>query len=166
MFSEQKLIKAMEALKNGDDSSFDVIYDQTNRLVYYVIYSILKNHHQSEDVMQDVYMKVCEKISSYTNSPKAWISTIARNLAINQYNKNKKEVSDFDFDKISTTRPETPLIDLAAKILPEDEFTITMLCVCEGYKRREVAKIVNLSTSGVTWKLDNALKKLKKEVQK
>ena len=36
-----------------------------------------------------------------------------------------------------------------------------MLCICEGYKRREVAEITGLSTSGVTWKLHNALEKLK-----
>jgi len=40
-----------------------------------------------------------------------------------------------------------------------------MLCVVEGYKRREVAKMYNLSTSGVTWKLNNALEKLRRELQ-
>ena len=45
---------------------------------------------------------------------------------------------------------DTPLIDLASRILEEDEFNIVMLCVVEKYKRREVAKLFNLSTSRVT----------------
>lgn len=170
MFDAKKLNKSMNALKNGDDSHFDIIYEQTHRLVYYIIYSILKNKEDSEDVMQQVYMRVYEKIDQYTDSPKAWISTIARNLAINKYNKNKREklnyLDDYILLKVPSYDEETPLIDMASKVLDEDEFTIVMLCVVEKYKRREVAQIFNLSTSGVTWKLNNALEKLRKELQK
>lgn len=169
MFNVKRLEKSMLLLKNGDDREFDIIYEETNRLVYYIIYSILKNKEESEDVMQQVYMRIYDKIDQYTDSPKAWISSIARNLAINQYNKNKKQnvsyLDDTDLMKIGTGDEETPLIDLASKILDEEEFNIVMLCVVENYKRREVAEIFNLSTSGVTWKLNNALEKLRKELQ-
>lgn len=169
MFNVKRLEKSMLLLKNGDDREFNIIYEETNRLVYYIIYSILKNKEESEDVMQQVYMKIYDKIDQYTDSPKAWISTIARNLAINQYNKNKKQnvgyLDDTDLMKIGASDGDTPLIDLAAKILDEEEFKIVMLCVVENYKRREVAEIFNLSTSGVTWKLNNALEKLRKELQ-
>lgn len=167
MFSEQKLAKSMEALKNGNDSSFDIIYEETHRLVYYIIYAIVKDHELSEDIMQDVYMKVYEKIKTYTASPKAWIGAIARNLAINAYHKQQKELTiTYDVADEIILNQETPLINLASQILPEDEFLILMLCVCEGYKRKEVAKITGLSISGVTWKLQQALEKVKKEVQK
>lgn len=159
----------MQALKNGDDSYFDIIYEQTHRLVYYIIYSILKNKEDSEDIMQQVYMRIYEKIDQYTDSPKAWISMIARNLAINQYNKNKREKNNYLDDdvllSIASYDEKTPLIDMASKVLDEEEFTIVMLCVVEKYKRREVAELYNLSTSGVTWKLNNALEKLRKELQ-
>lgn len=159
----------MMALKNGDDSQFEIIYEETHRLVYYIIYSILKNKEDSEDVMQQVYMTIYKKIDQYTNSPKAWISMIARNLAINQYNKNKKEkinyLDDVELNRLSIPDEKTPLIDFAAKVLSEEEFLLIMLCVVEGYKRREVAKMYNLSTSGVTWKLNNALEKLRRELQ-
>jgi RNA polymerase sigma-70 factor (ECF subfamily) len=168
VFDEKRLEKSMIALKNGDESSFDFIYEQTHRLVYYIIYPIVKDQGRAEDVMQSVYMKVYDKISTYTHSPKAWIGTIARNLAINEYNKNKdNQVIDYETaDLNSDKKQDTPLIDMASKVLNEDEFMIVMLCVCEEYKRREVAKLMNLSTSGVSWKLDQALKKLKKEVEK
>ena len=169
VFDVRKLEKSMQALKNGDESNFDVIYEQTHRLVYYIIYSILKNKEESEDIMQQVYMKVFEKINQYTDSPKAWISAIARNLAINQYNKLKKTqtdyLDDYEIAKLSSYDEKTPLIDFAAKVLNEEEFSIVMLSVVEGYKRREIAKLYNLSTSGVTWKLNNALEKIRKEWQ-
>ena len=167
MFDNKKLIKAIEKFKNGDTSAFNHIYEQTNRLIYYTIYPIVKDHALAEDIMQNVFIKIYENIDSYTerNSPKAWIVTIARNLAINEYNHKKREVIvDIDtIDYLDNTEEtkETPLIDLAEEHLEEDEFIIVMLCICEGYKRREVAEITGLSTSGVAWKLHNALEKLK-----
>lgn len=167
MFDNQKLNKSLLALKNGDDQAFGYIYEATEHLVYYTVYSILKNRTRTEDIMQSTYIKVYENIGSYqSNAPKAWIVTIARNLAINEYNRLKREqlVEAEALDTIAADRKnaDTPLIDLAAKSLPEDEFMIVMLCICEGYKRREVAELLHLSPSGVTWKLDQALKKLRK----
>ncbi|HHU55130.1 MAG TPA: RNA polymerase sigma factor [Acholeplasmataceae bacterium] len=169
MFNSKLLEQSMEKLKQGDVSSFDIIYKETHRLVFYVIYQILQNKTLCEDIMQDVYIKVYQKISTYQNqnSPKAWICMIARNLALNEL-KRRERVQILDQDKINEIQAkyeETPLIDLASKILPEDEYLILMMCVVEGYRRREVAKIFNLSTSGVTWKLNQALTKLKKEVE-
>lgn len=171
MFDNHKLEISMKRLKNGDLQAFDEIYDQTNRIVYYVIYQIVKEQSLAEDVMQDVYMHLVDKIDLYDpqTTPKAWIVQMARNLAINEYNKRTKEmiVEDEEIDLIasSPTSKETPLIDLARANLPEDEFLILMLCVGEGKTRKEVAEVVGLSTSGVSWKLDQAMKKMKKLVK-
>jgi RNA polymerase sigma-70 factor (ECF subfamily) len=169
MYDSKFLEKNIQALKKGNEEAFNNIYEATHRLVYYTIYSILKDSDLSEDIMQNTYLKVYEKVNSYeSKSPKAWIVTIAKNLAINEYNRRKKEVL-LDHEVIdalaSNENTKTPLIDLASKNLPEDEFMILMLCICENYKRREVAAIMNLSTSGVTWKLNQALDKLKKIVK-
>jgi len=164
-----KLERSMQKLKQNDTSSFDVIYEATHKLVYYIIYGILKNKSQADDIMQDVYLKVYQKIDQYqeNTSPHAWIARIARNLALNEYRRKQKEtlMDTNTLELIPEKNNDTPLIDLAAKILSEEEYMIVMMCVVERYRRREVAKILNLSTSGVTWKLNQALNKLKKEVE-
>lgn len=163
----------MQQLKNGDASAFDTIYEETSRMVYYIVYGIMKNHTKAEDLTQDVFMKVYEKINQYTQSlsPKAWIAMIAKNTAINEFKKQKREqIIDVDTADLlvdeKPSRKDTPLIDLAAKHLSDEEFMIVMLCVTEGYKRREVGEMLNLSTSGVTWKLEQALNKLRMIVEK
>jgi hypothetical protein len=55
MFDNHKLEISMKLLKNGDLQAFDEIYDQTNRIVYYVIYHC-KITKPAEDVMQ---MTIC-----------------------------------------------------------------------------------------------------------
>ncbi len=167
MFDEIRLKRSMEKLQQGNDEAFEYIYDSTHRLVYYQIYSILKSHQEAENIMQDVYIKVYRNIDKYKNdNPRAWIVTIARNEAINQYHKNKKEVfmDEEELDAFSEEDEKTPLINLAAKILDEEEFLLVAYSVLEGKSRREVAKILDLSPSGVTYKLNLALEKLKKEV--
>ncbi|HNZ74301.1 MAG TPA: sigma-70 family RNA polymerase sigma factor [Bacilli bacterium] len=167
MFDEIRLKRSMEKLQQGNDEAFEYIYDSTHRLVYYQIYSILKSHQEAENIMQDVYIKVYRNIDKYKNdNPRAWIVTIARNEAINLYHKNKKEVfmDEEELDAFSEEDEKTPLINLAVKILDEEEFLLVAYSVLEGKSRREVAKILDLSPSGVTYKLNLALEKLKKEV--
>ena len=41
-----------------------------------------------------------------------------------------------------------------------------MLCQVSGYKRREVAAMLNLPIATVTWKNNRALKKLKEYIKK
>ncbi len=167
MFDNIKIEKSMQLLKNGDTSAFDTIYEQTHRMVFYIVYPIVKDYARAEDVTQNVFVKIFEKIKLYKDntSAKAWIAAIAKNLALNEYKKYKNDVvvdiEETNYITDDAKEENTPLIDLAKDNLTEDEFMIVMLCVCEGYKRREVAKLLNLSTSGVTWKLDNSLKKLK-----
>ncbi len=172
MFESVKLKKAMESLKKGDKSFFDVVYDQTFKLVYQVIYGIIKDPEKTNDLVQETYMKVLEKIHLYkeNNSPKAWICMIARNIAINKYNQDKRciNIDIEDLNKVDNTKEktiDTPIMDLALKILDPEEYQIVMLLVVNNMTRKECAEIFNLSISGVTWKLNNALKKLKKALE-
>ncbi|HKL61066.1 MAG TPA: sigma-70 family RNA polymerase sigma factor [Acholeplasma sp.] len=166
MFDNKKLSRAMLSLKAGDESVFEYIYDQTNRLVYYQIYSIVADHGLTEEVMQDVYMKIIDKIHTYEDKsyPKAWIMMIARNESLNLVKKRNREliISDEKISFISADeKSETPLIDTAHEVLDEQSFLIVMYCVVENKTRREVGDIFNLSTSGVTFKLNEALTKLR-----
>ncbi len=163
MFDNYRLEQNMKRLQAGELESFDEIYEQTNRLVYYVIYQIVKDHDLTQDLLQNTYMQIIKKIKDYkpTNAPKAWIVQIARNLSLNEIKLRNREVLVFQEDlDIQEKKEETPLIDLAQANLPEDEFLILMLCIGEGLTRREVAKNLGLSTSGVTWKLQQAMKKM------
>lgn len=169
--SNKKLESCMKSFQNGDLDGFNRIYESTNRMVFYLIYSIVKDYQLAEDLLQNVYITVYEKKDYYhpSGSVKAWIMQIARNLAINAYNRKQREiiVDNETFDGLDTTTSNTerPLIDLAQELLAEDEFLIVMLCVTEGYTRKEVGKLLHLSTSGVTWKLNQALEKLRKAVK-
>ncbi|MDX9807078.1 MAG: RNA polymerase sigma factor, partial [Acholeplasma sp.] len=92
MFDQIKLKQAMKQLKNGQSDAMDVIYDITNRMVFYQIYQIVKRTAVAEEIMQDVYMKIYQNRASYQDDqPKSWIMRIAKNEAINHYHKQSRE---------------------------------------------------------------------------
>lgn len=166
-----KLEKAMQKLKTGNkDDAFEEIYDITHKLVYYVIYRILKDPQETEGITQEVYMRLYQNIDKYeSGNPRAYITTIARNLAINEYNKKMKTKVYYmdDVEKLADSKEydDIPTIKLAKEILDEQEFLIVMLSTVQNYTRKALAKMFDLSTSGVTYKLNIALNKLKEALK-
>ena len=66
------------------------------------------------------------------------------------------------------SEPDTygELIDLAKRLLADDEFSILMLVTACGYKRKEIGKMLDMPISTVTWKYKNALLKMRNALEK
>lgn len=173
---KEKLEKALLNLQKGDTDALAIVYDMTSKGVFTFVLPILKDYALAEDIMQQTYVAVYEKIHLYKegSNTRNWILTIAKNLTINEYNKNKKVVG-FDYDE-GQSMPEglysldpnlnTPTIDLANRVLTEEEFKIVMMYAVGEYKHREIADILGLPLGTVTWKYKNALDKMRKEKEK
>ncbi len=168
--------KALLKLQDGDTNALADIYDATSRGVFTFILPIVKDYALAEDVMEQTYIAIYEKINLYKpkSNGRNWILTIAKNLAINEFNKNKKYV-DYDYNEEKVI-PEglyslddsldTPTIKLANEILSEEEFNILIMYTIGEYKHREIAELLHLPLGTVTWKYKNALQKLRDELNK
>lgn len=170
--NSEKLERNIRALQEGDLSAFGAVYDATNRTVYFRILYIVKNRQDAEDILQDTYIRAMRAIGSYAPGTNfvAWLSRIGKNLAINFLEKRKREVpTDFDADsrKYGAGEADVPWIfDLAARVLSPEEYEIVMLLQVAGYKRREVAEMLEIPAGTVAWKNSEALKKLRKSLEK
>ncbi len=167
------LDKFIKKFINGDSSAFDEIYNLTRKSVYYVALSVLRDKALAEDVMQTTYMRVLKNIRSYTpgTNASAWIIKIAKNEAINIKKVRMREQSVDEYDNptlFGASEPDTygELIDLAKRLLPDDEFSILMLVTACGYKRKEIGKMLDMPIPTVTWKYRNALSKLRNALEK
>lgn len=162
----------VKQLQNGDMSVFDDLYYQTKDIVFYSILGILKDYSLSEDIMQDTYLKALSKIHSYkpTHSFKSWIVTIARNLAINEFNRRKREINvDIQVDEMFLGSVESRsenqiLIEQIFKVLKDSEREIVLLHVVGDLKHKEIAKLLDKPLGTITWSYKNSLEKLKKEL--
>jgi len=165
------LEKAVKQYKNGNNQAFETIYNETKKNVYYTILLIIKDRQITEELMQDTYMRMIENIDKYKDKQtfNAWLSTMAKNLAINHYHKMQREqiidVQDnpFIFGETHEQNEDQYFLNQLLKTLPKDEQEIVVRHVVLEQKHREIADIMKIPLGTVTWKYQEALKKLKSQ---
>jgi len=76
-----------------DRSAFEALYTATSAKLFGIILRVLNNRAASEEVLQDVYLRLwqggAETFTTGKASPISWLATIARNRAIDRLRRNK-----------------------------------------------------------------------------
>ncbi|PZR21178.1 MAG: RNA polymerase subunit sigma-70 [Flavobacterium psychrophilum] len=88
-----------------DSNAFNALYNMYSKSLYGVIFNLLKNKEEAEDVLQEVFVKIWKNVDSYNESKGrffTWILNIARNAAIDRlrskdHTKNLKNLSVDNF---------------------------------------------------------------------
>ena len=147
-----ELDKCIKEYMNGNEQKFEDIYNETRKIVYLSICSIITSEDEIEDIMQDTYMKAIKNLESYkfgTNF-KAWISSIARNLSINLYNKRKRELLVDDTYEFESS-DDNSLIKKALNLLKDDSSLreVFIYHIIFNLSFREISRIMDLPKSTV-----------------
>lgn len=172
--TKQELDREMLKLQQGDEGAFERIYNETKRGLFAFILSIARDYHLAEDMMQTSYIRLRTTISSYRagSNAYAWLYTIAKNATLNEINRRKREsVTDtfedegkfgsYDMDDV-----DSPVTRVMNRVLNDGERQIVTLHVISGFKHREIAEMLSKPLGTVLWTYNNALSKMKKELQK
>ncbi len=122
MIDDATLIKRIQA---GDRHAFRWLIKNNERLVYGLVWKIVRNSADAEDICQEVFLKVHEKLDTFNQDSKlsTWIAKIAYNQALSHLRKrdilqNSDDVQDEVFsDKLPDSGVETPVNCLEAKEL-------------------------------------------------
>lgn len=75
----------VEKLKAGDEQAFEELYDNFSGMLYGIIYRIVKNPADGENLLQDCFVKIWLNIHQYDENKgklATWLINIARNVAI------------------------------------------------------------------------------------
>src|SRR5512145_270274 len=73
-------------LKDRDDEAYREVLDRYSDPLYSYLYGITGDSQLSQDILGDTFLRMVEKIDTYTyyGAPfRAWLYRIAHNLAIN-----------------------------------------------------------------------------------
>ena len=164
------LDSAMVGLQQNAPGALEYVYEHARKAVFYCAYSVLHDKGLAEDIMQETFIRVNQYATSYVrgSKPLAWITTMARNLALNELTKRKREMST-DFGEVEvggySISDNGLLLEQAFKCLNEQERQIVILHAVTGMKHREIASMLELPLGTVLYKYSFALKKLKKTIQ-
>ncbi len=86
---------------NGDESALPLLIKRHIRSVYNFIYRFIGNKQNTDDITQEVFIKMWKKINTYKPSKnfKTWLFSIARNTSIDWLRKKKNFVfSDLEHE--------------------------------------------------------------------
>jgi RNA polymerase sigma factor (sigma-70 family) len=82
-------------LSSQNVSYFNLLYERYSRKVYAKCFSMLKDDMKAEDAMQDIFMKLLTKISSFGGRSKfsTWLYSMTYNFCIDQIRLKKRDVT-------------------------------------------------------------------------
>ena len=102
-------------LLKKDDRSFTLLYDNYSKSLYGIIFNLIKDKEEAEDVLQEVFVKIWKNIDTYNTSKGrlyTWMLNIARNSSIDKlrsknFNNNQKNLSTDNFVHILDDNSKT-----------------------------------------------------------
>lgn len=149
-------------IQNGEKNALDKLYVETKNGIFSFLYPYFSNYMDTEDAMQEVYLKIIRGIDGYkpgTNGL-AWMLQIAKNLALNTI-KSKKNVDTLDVEVKDEKTDISGILRVMKENLSEEEYKIVTLYTLWGYKHKDIAKMENVPIGTITSKYKRAIDKIK-----
>jgi RNA polymerase sigma-70 factor (ECF subfamily) len=175
----------IDRIKNGDRTVFKDIVEQWQKMVYNTALSIVQLDVDAEDITQDVFIEVYEKIDGFKGASllSTWIYRITVNKALDFEKKKKRQknggllkqifaVKEID-EPVNFNHPgvlldnkeKAAILFKALKKLPENQRVAFTLHKVEGLPYQEIAEIMETSLYSVESLMARAKIGLKKMLE-
>ena len=162
---------------DGDSSAFEEIVIRYKKLVYSVVYKMISDKEEVNDVSQEVFIRLYKSLHKYNPEYKmsTWIVKITSNLCLDTLRKKKQDTVTLD-DAIGVSSDiDTPeqtliknqrsqLINKAINELPEKYRILIILFHNNGMSYEEMTKVLNEPMSIIKNRLYRARLMLKEKL--
>ncbi|MCD6106685.1 MAG: RNA polymerase sigma factor [Caldisericaceae bacterium] len=161
---EDKFKMLVLQIKDGNKDAFTEFYRLTVRYVYSIVYAYLLSNEDTEDVIQNTYLKLyaIRKRVDPEKSILAYMKRIAINYAFKQMRQKKKVIiKEASFANEEGTKE---LIQEALKKLEEKDRIVLALHYLDNTSVKEIGMLVHEKEGSVKSRLFRARKKLKEVI--
>lgn len=182
VLNDQELVTLYLA---GDERAFEQLLHRHKRKVWSHIYLLVRDRELTEDIFQDVFIKVVNTLKEgrYNEEGKflPWVMRIAHNLVIDHFRRNKKMPlvrSNDDHDVFATlAQPgknmEQRLVNLQIDEdvrrlidhLPEEQREVVMMRTYLGMSFKEIAEHTEVSINTALGRMRYALINMRKMIK-
>jgi RNA polymerase sigma-70 factor (ECF subfamily) len=176
--SDRELV---ERLQRRDTQAMADLYDRFGRLVYSVIYAIVRDSGTAEDLLQETFIRIWNRVSGFDGQRGAlgpWLLTVARNRAIDHIrsagarnSKNLFELEEWEHQSTQIdaevglqNKDQAKIIRAALNKLTENQRRVIELAYYEGLSQTEIAEKLGEPLGTVKTWVRGALKKLREEL--
>ena len=172
--SELSTLRRVETL----DQQVAQVFKQFRDSVYRYLVVVTNNPSTAEEITQEAFLRLygCLRKGQAIISVRSWIFRVARNLALNENATSQRlEIEDsVTLDRLRA-RSACTLVDPEPSFLRRECIHIAMRelsqlqreCLslrAEGFRNREIARILGINPSTVAQSLHRGIKKLAKEL--
>jgi RNA polymerase sigma-70 factor (ECF subfamily) len=165
---------------SGDPSAFQTLVEQHRSMVYRVAYQFAGNHHDAEDIAQDVFIKVYRSLDRFRQDAQlsSWLYRIVMNACIDHRRRHAPAAcAPFGEEaehKLLNTPEESPgpearayagelgeVLEAEIARLPEGQRIVFIMRHHQGLKLGEIADALDLAEGTVKRQLHAAVHRLR-----
>ena len=173
MRSDQELIiEFQQSIQK--EAAFTQLLNRHQQKVYYQIKRMVDNHADADDISQQVWIKVWNKLDGFKMESEfaTWLFRVAYNETLNFIQKQKRksdqnlseEFIDYKNASKGSDNPKSTQIQIALeqaiKQLPEKQRFVFMLRYFEVYNYEKIAEITSTTVGGAKANFHQAIKKM------
>jgi len=165
----------MEQVRDGNAEKLAILFERYHVMLYNFFLRLTSNRSVSEDLVQDVFIRILKYRSSYKGQDKfiIWLYRIARNTHIDYLRKRKDEVSlGEQWDEVPSQEPTPPeKVEQAQEIvrlsqalakLPLKKREVIILSRFQNLKYKEIAELLGCQIGTVKALIHRSTKELGK----
>ena len=156
-------MKGVKMLNIQTEQQYNEIVENYSDMIFRIAYQYLFNKYDAEDIVQEVFVKLLTKRVIFKDKEhiKSWLIRVTINQCLD-YKKSltKKSTVPIENMEIPFEQKEGEILE-ELQLLKEDERNVLYLYYYEGYKIKEIAKILKQKQNTINSKLTRARKKLK-----
>lgn len=163
----------LERIANEDDeSALEELFYKTKDKLSHIAKEYLIEKSYCEDILSESYVKIYKKAHMYKKSKNGynWMHEIVKNTArdFNRRYLKQQQAENEEMQKLSTrteNRIKNKSIEQALKVLDDREYQVVYLRIWENKTLEGIAEELKYNTTGVYRIYNQALEKLRKELE-
>ncbi|MHC4971749.1 MAG: RNA polymerase sigma factor [Planctomycetota bacterium] len=170
----------VQRIRDGDAEALRAIVERYQDRIFSLIYGIVRDRHEVEDVAQEVFLKVYTRIQAFDERSKfyTWLYRVAANAAKDHVKKrSRRPAVALEEDEVLPATGDNPvqhaaaaetrrLVREAIAALPLRYREVLTLRELEGLSYNEIAAVLQISIGTVESRLHRARAKLKRRMER
>jgi RNA polymerase sigma-70 factor, ECF subfamily len=174
--------EVVQRVRSGDIGSYEILMRRYNQRLYSVSFSILRNHAEAEDVMQEAYIHAYQHLDQFAGEAKfsTWLTKITINEALGRVRRRRQKIAgamslDTNFQILDTLRTEARdperqaydhelklALEHAVEALPDIYRSVLVLRAVAGLSGAETASYLGIGEDATKSRFHRALRMLRK----
>ncbi len=183
ILGERVLKQAKVVATDTSAETLETLVSQHTALVFRIVYSILRNHHDAEDAAQECFLRVLKYGTRLTQvrNPKTWLARVAWTTALDKKRSSRTMISLNDdeqgeqaldllpdgaiaADEQLAGRQMQKLLERLIAGLPEDLRHPLELSTVHELSSTEIAEVMEIPENSVRTRLFRARRQLKEKL--